>query len=69
MVLPKMSGLKVAERILELCPDMRIIYTSGYPGKADIPELQDGFGKTFLEKPFTPDSLLRKVRTMLDCPE
>lgn len=67
IVLPKLSGHQVAERVLEFCPDLRIIYTSGYPGKADVP--RNGFGDTFLEKPFTPDSLMRKVRAVLDYPE
>ena len=68
IVLPKMNGNIVAERILQLCPEMKIIYTSGYPGKADIPNMGNDSGTAFLEKPFTPDALMRKVRAMLDYP-
>ncbi len=66
MVLPKMSGPQVAERVLQMRPDVRIIYTSGYPGKASIPIRLRQNGTTFFEKPFTPDTLVRKVRAVLD---
>jgi PAS domain S-box-containing protein len=64
MVLPKLSGPQVAERLLKLRPAMRIIYTSGYPGKAATSPLRQQ-GSVF-EKPFTPDALIRKVRQTLD---
>jgi two-component system cell cycle sensor histidine kinase/response regulator CckA len=66
MVLPKMSGPQVAERVRQMRPDVRIIYTSGYPGKASIPARLRHNGTTFFEKPFTPDTLVRKVRAVLD---
>jgi len=66
MVLPKLSGPQVAERVLQLRPGVRIIYTSGYPGKASIPNRLRQNGTTFFEKPFTPETLVRKVRAVLD---
>ncbi len=66
MVLPKLSGPQVAERVLQLRPEMRVIYTSGYPGKSSIPGKLRQNGTTFFEKPFTPDTLVRKVRAVLD---
>jgi CheY-like chemotaxis protein len=66
MVLPKLSGPQVAERVLQIRPGVRIIYTSGYPGKATIPNRLRQYGTTFFEKPFTPDTLVRKVRAVLD---
>jgi len=66
MVLPKLSGPQVAERILQLRPGVKVIYTSGYPGKASIPNGHRQNGAAFFEKPFTPDTLVRKVRSMLD---
>jgi two-component system cell cycle sensor histidine kinase/response regulator CckA len=66
MVLPKLSGPQVAERVSELRPGVKIIYTSGYPGKAGIPNGLRQDGTAFFEKPFTPDTLVRKVRSMLD---
>jgi len=66
MVLPKLSGPQVAERVLQIRPGVRIIYTSGYPAKATIPNRLRQYGTTFFEKPFTPDTLVRKVRAVLD---
>jgi hypothetical protein len=66
MVLPKLSGPQVAERILEIRPGIRVIYTSGYPGKTNIPSRLRRHGATFFEKPFTPDSLVERVRAVLD---
>jgi DNA-binding NtrC family response regulator len=66
IVLPKLNGLQVAERVAQICPAIRIIYTSGYPGKAEIPEDLQPFGTDFFEKPFTADSFIRKVRAVLN---
>jgi PAS domain S-box-containing protein len=65
IVLPKLSGIQVAERAIRLCPDVRIIYTSGYPGKEHIPSFLRPNGTDFFEKPFTADAFLRKVRAVL----
>jgi PAS domain S-box-containing protein len=66
MVLPKVSGPQVAERVSQLRPGVKVIYTSGYPGKAGMPNGQRQNGTAFFEKPFTPDTLVRKVRAVLD---
>ena len=66
MVLPKLSGPQVAERVLQLRPGTRVIYTSGYPGKASVPNRLRKNGTTFFEKPFTPDTLVRKVPAVLE---
>jgi len=66
MVLPKLSGPQVAEQVLKIRPQMRVMYTSGYPGKTHIPNSLRKHGTAFFEKPFTPDSLIRRVRAVLD---
>jgi two-component system, cell cycle sensor histidine kinase and response regulator CckA len=66
MVLPKMSGPQVAERVVEMRPGIRIVYTSGYPGKTQIPARLRPYGTEFFEKPFSPDTLIDKVRSVLD---
>jgi hypothetical protein len=66
MVLPKLSGPQVAEQVLAIRPRMRVIYTSGYPGKTHIPSRLRRYGTTFFEKPFTPDTLVQRVRAVLD---
>ena len=66
VVLPGTNGRKVAERLALLRPDMKILYMSGY---ADDSIVRRGLLETnmaFLQKPFTPTSLARKVREVLD---
>jgi DNA-binding response OmpR family regulator len=66
MVLPKMSGPQVVERVRELRPETRIMYTTGYPGRATMPNGAGGNGMDLFEKPFTPGTLVAKVRAVLD---
>jgi PAS domain S-box-containing protein len=66
MVMPKMGGRELAHHVGPQRPEMRILYMSGYTEEAIA---RDGVldpGTAFLEKPFTPDSLSRKVRELLD---
>jgi CheY-like chemotaxis protein len=66
IVLPKSSGTAVAELIAGMRPDVRIIYTSGYPGKINVSATLRRHGSVFFEKPFTAETLVRKVRAVLD---
>jgi two-component system cell cycle sensor histidine kinase/response regulator CckA len=66
IVMPKMNGRELAEKLKARHPRMQVLYISGYgggivPEKGD-PELQ----ARFLSKPFTVEALLRQVRSMLD---
>jgi CheY-like chemotaxis protein len=66
VVMPGMSGKEMVERLASVRPDMKVLYMSGYTNDA---VLQHGIlepGVHFLEKPFTPLSLLQKVRHTLD---
>ena len=66
VVMPKMSGRELTEAIRPLRPGLRILYMSGY---TDDDILRDGVlegGIPFLQKPFTPEGLARKVREVLD---
>jgi YesN/AraC family two-component response regulator len=64
-VMPRLSGPELARELLKSRPRMRVLVTSGYVDreKSDI-----GPEAAFLEKPFTPDALGRKVREVLDSP-
>jgi len=62
VIMPGMSGRLLAERVAVLCPDLRVIYMSGYTDDAIMRHgiLEEDI--VFLQKPFTRDSLLIKVR-------
>ena len=66
VAMPKMSGRELTEQIRPLRPDLRILYMSGYTDDAILLHgfLEDGI--PYLQKPFTPDGLARKVREVLD---
>ena len=66
VVLPRMSGRKLAERLLRTRLDLRVLYMSGYADGAIISHGDLDPGTAFIQKPFTPDALAQKVREVLD---
>ena len=66
VVMPKMGGKEAADRLQPLYPQMKVIYMSGYTDNAIVKHGVLAPGLNFLQKPFTPESLARKVREMLD---
>ena len=69
MVMPDMSGREVARAIGELRPAVRVLYMSGYTEDAVLRHRVLAHDAAFLEKPFTPHGLMRKVRQVLDADE
>jgi signal transduction histidine kinase/CheY-like chemotaxis protein len=65
VVMPHMSGRQLAERLAPIKPDMKIIYMSGYTDDTILERGIPSSETPFLNKPFTPDSLMRKVREVL----
>lgn len=64
IVMPLMSGPQLAERITALRPALRILYMSGYTDDATSRHGMHG-GIDFIEKPFTADSLVSKIVSVL----
>jgi PAS domain S-box-containing protein len=66
IILPGMNGREMAQAILQRHPGMKVLFISGYAQGAVGRPWVPPEGTAFLQKPFTPSALTRKVREVLD---
>lgn len=69
VVMPGMNGKELSDRLESLCPHMKILYMSGYVGNIVVDCGELALQTNFLDKPFSPEGLARKVREVLDAPQ
>jgi two-component system cell cycle sensor histidine kinase/response regulator CckA len=64
ILMPKMGGIELAERLAALRPELKVLYTSGYADSGGSSKRVAGAG--YLEKPYAMEELARTVRELLD---
>ena len=65
IVMPDMNGRRLTEAALKLCPNLKVLYTTGYTRNAVVHNGVLDPGVNFIAKPFTFDQLGQKVREVL----
>jgi len=66
VVMPRLNGIELAEQLRTTRRELRVLFMSGY---TDTTIVRNGLlsdSATFLQKPFTPEELLRKLRIVID---
>jgi CheY-like chemotaxis protein len=69
VVMPRMGGKVMAEWLKTTYPNLKVLFTSGYTEDAIAHHGVLDEGVEFLPKPYSPASLARKVRELLDAPQ
>jgi PAS domain S-box-containing protein len=66
VVMPEMGGREFAQKLLQIEPDLPVLFMSGYTGDDVVHRGLLDPGAPFQQKPFTPVGIAMKVRSMLD---
>jgi PAS domain S-box-containing protein len=66
VVMPRMNGQQLAKRLQPVRPAMKVLFMSGYTDNAVVHQGVVAADAAFLQKPITPNALLRKTREVLD---
>jgi len=68
VVMPHMTGPQLAECLLAIRPEIKVLYMSGYTSDEVVRHRAHDATIAFIQKPFTPDVLARKLRDVLGAP-
>jgi signal transduction histidine kinase len=68
VVMPHVSGRELAQRLLQIRPEMRVLYMSGYSENAVVHQGIQDPSLEYLQKPILPELLARRIREVLDTP-
>ncbi len=66
VVMPGMSGRQLADQLIPLHPNLKVVYMSGYTDNAVIHHGVLEEGVNYIQKPFTIDGLMKRMREVLD---
>jgi CheY-like chemotaxis protein len=66
VVMPQMDGRELSERLKEILPNLRVLFTSGYTDDAVIRHGVIEVNTNFIQKPFSAEGLAHKIREILD---
>ena len=66
VVMPRMGGYEVRKRVRQLIPNMRFLFASGYNAEAIRANFIENEGTQLLQKPYSRQALLLKIREVLD---
>jgi DNA-binding NtrC family response regulator len=66
VVMPGLSGKELSSRLMMLRPEMVVLYMSGYTDSVVMKQGVQERSVNFIQKPFTPIALSKKVREVLD---
>ncbi|CAN5622565.1 hypothetical protein BH10ACI3_BH10ACI3_09710 [soil metagenome] len=66
VIMPGISGPVMKEQLIKLLPDIKVLFMSGYTDDSVAGKRILESGAAFIEKPFTPDALSRKIREVLE---
>jgi two-component system, cell cycle sensor histidine kinase and response regulator CckA len=69
VVMPRMGGPRLAERLAEERPDMKVLFVSGYAENTVLQHGKIDVTTRFLQKPFSLKALARKAREVLEASE
>ena len=64
VIMPKMGGSAAAAKLAQRCPGVHVVFTSGYSSESEI--VPEGTAGRYLQKPYSPTTLARLVREILD---